>query len=123
MSGAVKRMIKRSGQTWQMQIWAEGSISADYGRSNKTLPTTIDITAIRTETAKERAVIDVQGEERTVDAQLIVNDTVDVSSIEDTTKIAPIFTSPSGVEYDGIALGREGELLGFRRVFLMKRRG
>lgn len=123
MSGATKRMIKRRGQTWQMQAWIEGAASTDYGRTGKTLPTATDITAIRTETAKERTVIDVQGEERTVDAQLLVNDTVDVSSVEDTTKVAPIFTSPSGVVYDGIALGREGEVIGFRRIFLAKRRG
>jgi hypothetical protein len=123
MSGAVKRLIKRQGRTWQLQAWVEGAASTDYGRTDKTLPTATNITAIRTETAKERTVIDAQGEERTVDAQLLVDDTVDVSSIEDTTKIAPILTSPSGVQYDGIALGREGEIIGFRRIFLSKRRG
>lgn len=119
---AVARMIKRRGTTWAIQTWVEGAASADYGRSAKTLATAVNFTAIRTETAKERTTIDVQGEERTVDAQLIATNIAAFDDVEDTTKLAPVITSPSGVKYDAIALGREGDILSFRRIFLIKRR-
>ena len=120
---AVDRLIARRGESWTIQRWVEGAASAAYGRTDKTLATAEAFTGIRTETAKERSVIDVQGEERTLDAQLLVNDTLNVADIEDTTKITPVIASPTGVQYDAVALGREGEVIGFRRIFLSKRRG
>ncbi len=119
---SVKRLIARRGQTWRIQYWVEGAIN-QYQRSNKTLGSVVEFKGIRTETAKETSTIEARGEERTLDAQLIVNDSVDVEDIEDTSKIAPVVTSPSGVRYDAMALGREGEIMGFHRIFLSKRRG
>ncbi len=118
---SVRRMITRRGQIWQIQYWVEGAANA-YKRTAKTLSTAVEFTAIRTETAKEKTTIDVRGEERTLGAQLVISDDLDVADIEDTTNIAPVITSPTGVEYDAIALGREGEVLGIRRIFLSKRR-
>jgi len=121
MSGAVIRMISRRGTAWAMKTWVEGSADA-YKDKTRTLSAATNITAIRTETAKEVVKLHMRGEERTIDVQLLMADTVDVSQIEDTTKKAPIVTSPSGEVYDMVAVGREGELLGFRRAFLSKRR-
>lgn len=121
MSGAISRMMTRKGRDWTYETVSEGALNT-YRRSMKTRDAALTVRAIRTETAKERASITVRGEERTVDAQLIILDSVDLSAVEDTTQVAPVFTSPSGVEYDAIALGREGEIVGFRRVFLTKRR-
>ncbi len=118
---AVKRLLRRRGKTWQIQYWIEGAENV-YKRTAKTLTTAIDFTAIRTETAKEKRTIEVRGEERTLDAQLLVDLDVDVGDIEDTTKITPVITSPTGVKYDAISLGREGEVMDFRRIFLSKRR-
>lgn len=118
---AVTRMIARRGRTWLWCLWSESG-SNEYNRTEKVLGAPIDIVAIRTETAKERTTMDVRGQERTLDAQLLVDLSVDVSDVEDTTKIAPIAVSPSGVSYDAIALGREGEVMDFHRIFLSKRR-
>lgn len=119
---AVKRLIERSGRDWKIQYWIEGPSNA-YRRHERTLAKPKVFKAIRTETAKEITSIEVRGEERTLDAQLLVNDDLDVGDIEDTTKISPVITSPTGVKYDAIALGREGELMKFHRIFLSKRRG
>ncbi len=118
---SVKRLLSRRGTTWQIRYWIEGATNA-YKRTNKTLGTAIDFIAIRTETAKEKTTINVRGEERTLDAQLLVDIDLDVSDVEDTTQISPVIISPSGVNYDAIALGREGEVMKFRRIFLSKRR-
>lgn len=118
---SVKRLISRRGRTWQIQYWVEGVANA-YKRTGKTLTAAVNFTAIRTETAKEKASISVRGEERTLDAQLLVNMDLDVADVEDTKQISPVITSPSGVQFDAIALGREGEVLNFRRIFLSKRR-
>lgn len=118
---AVGRLIRRRGKTWNIQYWVEGGVNA-YRRTNKTLSAPIPFLAIRTETAKERAIISARGEERTLDAQLLILEDLDVSDIEDTTKISPVITSPTGIQYDAITLGREGEVMKFNRIFLSKRR-
>lgn len=122
---ATHRMIERRGKTFTMKRWVTGAVDTDYGRttSNDTLETTgTTFKAILSETAKERVVVMPSGEERTVDAQLIVKNTLDVSDIDDTTKRAPVIISPDGLTYDAIALGREGEVVKVRRIFLLKRR-
>ena len=122
MSGAVGRMIDRSGRTWIMKTWIEGATNA-YNRTEKTLSDPIEIKGIRTETAKERVVIDSQGQERMLDVTLLIKDSVDVSDVEDTTKKSPLFISPEGFIYEAIALGREGNILDFHRIFLAKQKG
>lgn len=121
MSKAFARFVERRGEDWTYQLWSYGSVNA-YNRKALTLGSAVDIKAIRTETSKERVVVDVQGQERTLDITLLIKDSVDFSDIEDTTKKSPIFTSPSGIKYEGIALGLEGNVIGFQRVFLSKQR-
>ena len=121
MSNATKRMVTRLGAGWVMKTWTIGATD-EYKRKARTPDVITNITAIRGETAKETITLNVRGEERTIDVQLLVNDTVDVSTIEDTSFKAPIFVSPTGVNYDGVAVGREGEVVGMRRIFLSRRR-
>ncbi len=121
MSGAVKRMIARRGEAWTIQNWTVGA-EDEYKDRARTPASGATITVIRTETAKEGVTIDFRGEKRTIDVQLIVRDDVDVSEIDDSTKAAPLVTSPEGTLYDAIALGREGQIIGFRRIFLSQRR-
>lgn len=120
MSG-VARMIARQGQSWTMTPQVLGS-KDNYGDRAISDDTPIPVKAIRTETAEADAVLTVRGEERKVDVELIVDSSLDVSDIEDTTERAPRFTSPEGIEFDAVAVGREGNIKGFHRIFLSKSR-
>lgn len=120
----IDNLLERAGQNWGVQSWSYDSTSK-YNTKINTLGSMTTIRAIRSETAKERIRRDVRGQDRTIDAQILVSvDAVDVTDIEDTTKEPPVFTSPSGIKYDAIAVGREAEdILGMRRIFLVQRRG
>lgn len=121
-AAAVARMLERQGETWTYKVWSDGALNA-YKRAAQTLSAGTEVKVLRTETSKEKTDIDVLGQQRTLDATLIVVEgDIDVADIEDTTKRSPVFVSPQGLEFEAIALGREGNLMGFHRVFLSKMR-
>lgn len=123
MSSHVDAFLEKAGQDWSMRSWVTSSMSA-YKNKTRTLGAATTVRAIRSETAKERVRRDIRGQERTIDCQLIVAATIDVTAIEDTTQEPPVFVSPSGVYYDAVAVGREAESIqGTHRIFLIKRRG
>lgn len=124
LSGFKSRVAKKLGQEaeWTTNTWTQGA-KDEYGKYVFTKDAAVTVYPIRVEDPTPDPNLYPWGEDRTVDVQLIVpSDTVGLDDIEDTTKKAPIWTSPQGVVFEAIALGREGFVFGWARIFLEKRR-
>lgn len=121
MNKSIVRLLRRKGQTWGLRTWTESTETA-YNRKRQSLGVATDFTAIRVEDPKPLDSLSARGRTREVEVQLFVRDTLDVSAVEDDTQKNPVAVSPSGVEYDIVHVGREGEIHGYYRLFLSKRR-
>lgn len=123
----IKRVIDRLGGingeplVWTFHRWTSAGEDA-YNNETFTLDATgVEVNVIRVEDPTPDPNLYPWGENRTVDVQLLVEDTiVGLDDIEDTTRKAPIFKSPNGIKFEAIAMGREGNIFGWARVFLEK---